>query len=74
MFVPHWEYFHETLGEAPFYHDNTVESLAAVLASITADNLEHGKAAFRALQPTFAWPALAAKTLAFYRSLGSKRI
>ena len=72
MFVPHWEFFHETLEDAPFYHDNTLESLAASFASITPEALERGKAAFRALQPRFAWPLLAERTLAFYRSLGRK--
>lgn len=72
MLVPHWEYFEETLGKAAFYHDNTLDSLAAVFASITEAGVERGKATFRALQPAFAWPALAAKTLAFYRSLGRK--
>ena len=70
MLAPHWEFFHEMLGNAAFYHDNTVDSLAAAFASITEPDLERGKLAFRALQPAFAWPALAAKTLAFYRSLG----
>jgi len=70
MLVPHWEFFHETLGEAAFYHDNTLDSLAALFASFTEKDLERGKAAFRALQPLYAWPELAAKTLALYRSLG----
>jgi hypothetical protein len=69
MLVPHWEYFHETLGDAPFYHENRVDSLAALFRSITEQDLQRGKAAFRALQPTYAWPALATKTLTFYRSL-----
>ena len=74
MFVPHWEYFHETLGDAPFYHDNTEDSLAAAFASITEEDLQRGKTAFRALQPGLEWPGLAAKTLAFYRSLGQKPV
>jgi hypothetical protein len=70
MLVPHWEFFHEMLGDAAFYHDNMLDSLAAAFASITEEDLARGRAAFRALQPAFAWPALAAKTLTFYRSLG----
>jgi len=72
MFVPHWEFFHETLGEAPFYYDDTQESLATRFASVTPADIEHGKAAFTAMQPIYAWPRLAAMTLAFYRSLGRK--
>jgi hypothetical protein len=70
MLVPHWEFFHEMLGDAAFYHDNTVESLAAAFGSITESDIQRGKAAFNALQPNFEWPAIAAKTFAFYRSLG----
>jgi glycosyltransferase involved in cell wall biosynthesis len=72
MFVPHWEFFHETLGDAPVYHDNTLESLTAAFAVITPADIERGKAAFRALQAGCAWPLIAEKTLAFYRSLGKK--
>jgi glycosyltransferase involved in cell wall biosynthesis len=72
MLVPHWEYFHETLGGAPFYHDNTRESLAAAFSAITPADIERGKAAFRALQPASAWPLVAEKTLALYRGLGRK--
>jgi len=72
MFVPHWEYFHETLGDAPFYHDNTQESLAASFASVTPADIERGKAAFRALLPGCAWSVVGEKTLALYRSLGRK--
>jgi hypothetical protein len=67
--VPRWEFFIEMVGDAAIYHDATVESLAQLFASITVADIERGKAAFRALQPKFAWPALAAKTLALYRSL-----
>jgi len=70
MLIPHWEFFHETLGDAPFYHDNTLDSLTAAFASLTEEDLQRGKIAFRTLQQTFAWPPLAAKTLALYRSLG----
>lgn len=70
MLVPHWEFFHETLGDAAFYHDNTVDSLAAAFGSITEADLQRGKSVFRALRPKFEWPELAAKTLALYRSLG----
>ena len=72
MVVPHWEYFHETLGEAAIYHDNTLESLAVLFAAITPAEVERGKLATQALQPKFAWPLLAEQTLAFYRSLGCK--
>ena len=73
MIAPHWEFFHETLGDAAIYHDNTVESLTAVFASITPADLERGKSATLAQQPKFAWPLLAEKTLEFYRSLGRKQ-
>jgi glycosyltransferase involved in cell wall biosynthesis len=72
VIVSRWEFFLEMLGDAAFYHDNTVDSLAAVFASMTEADLERGKKLSRALQPKFAWPALAAKTLALYRSLPRK--
>jgi glycosyltransferase involved in cell wall biosynthesis len=72
MFAPHWDYFHETLGDAPFYHDNTEDSLAAAFASVTPAGIERARSAFRALQPGCAWPVAAGRTVSLYRSLGRK--
>jgi glycosyltransferase involved in cell wall biosynthesis len=73
LLVPRWEFFTEMLGDSAFYHDGTVDSLAALFASITEADMERGKAMTRALQPKFAWPALSGKTVALYRSLPRKR-
>jgi glycosyltransferase involved in cell wall biosynthesis len=74
MVVPHWDFFHEMLGDEAFYHDNTEESLAAAFAAITPEALDHGKSAYQAMQPRFAWPRMAEQTLALYRSLLPKPV
>ena len=72
MLAPDWAFFHETLGDAAFYHANTESSLARLFATITHDELTDKKSAMRALQPRFAWPGLAARTIEFYHSIGRK--
>lgn len=73
MLAPHWEFFHETLGDAAFYHDNSEESLAGLFRSITFAEIENKKVGVLALQPKTEWPRVAERTLALYRSLGRKR-
>lgn len=72
MLAPRWEFFLETLGNAPFYHENTVASLARLFRQMTPGAIASAKAAFCALQPKFAWPALAGQTLRFFRGLKEK--
>jgi len=69
MVANEWEFFREMLGDAAFYHDNTEAGLAQLFARLTGADIARGKAAFRALQPRFAWPGLAAQTLAVLRAV-----
>ena len=69
MLAPDWGYFRDTLGAAAYYHDNTEAGLTRLFASLSAADLERGKAASVALQPCHAWPKLAEETLAFFRRL-----
>lgn len=64
-----WGYMNETLGDSAFYHDNTVDGLAELFASLTVEQIEAGKAATVALQEEYSWPVAAAKTAEFMRQV-----
>ena len=64
-----WGYMREILGDTAFYHENTVDSLAALFASITAEQIQAGKEATVALQTRNSWSVVAAHTADFLRKV-----
>jgi hypothetical protein len=69
MFVPEWEYFHEHLGDAAVYHDNTEATLTKLFREFTVEQMHAKQAAMAALQDRYDQRRLAQQMLVFFRSL-----
>jgi len=69
MIVNDWAFFREIAGDAALYHDNTVESLTALLSAVTPEQIAACKRASLALQPAYDWKTLSPKVHAILRSL-----
>jgi hypothetical protein len=57
------------LGQAVFYHDNSLSGLRSLFAKLRAEDVAVAKSAVRELAPRFEWPAIAKQTRAMYLAL-----
>jgi len=60
-------FFRETMGEACWTFDGTEAGLAALFASLTAEEIARGQRAAEALQSGYSWSGIARRTLDLYR-------
>jgi hypothetical protein len=71
--VTRWGYLTESLGDAALAYDDD-EQLIELLHSLDAAALDRAAAATAALRDQYAWPHLAARTLAALEALGTRKV
>ncbi len=69
MFAPEMPFFREIMGEAAFYHDNSMESLVQLFKSATPESIAEKKRRSVALRPTCDPNTLAHQLLVAFREL-----